>query len=94
MFVAIRVCISSIFIFYFVITFFDLFECKPRKKIWNKLDSTGYCYDGNAIDKASGLFNVISDFVILFLPMPSIWKLQMSLRKKLMTTGVFAIGLL
>lgn len=94
MFIAIRSCIWSIFVFYFVEMFFNIFQCSPRQEIWNKLETTGYCYNTNAIDKASGVFNVITDFAILILPMSSIWKLQMSLRNKILITGVFAIGFL
>lgn len=74
--------------------FFNIFQCNPRQEIWNKLETTGYCYNTNAIDKASGVFNVITDFAILILPMYSIWKLQMSLRNKILITCVFAIGFL
>lgn len=93
-FVAIRICAWSIFIFYLAVMLFTVFQCNPREKIWNKLETTGYCYNSGAIYKASGIFNVLSDFAILILPMPLVWRLQMSLRKKLMTTGVFAIGFL
>ena len=94
MFIAIRVGISSIFIFYFVLTFFDIFQCTPREKIWNLSITTGHCYSDVAAYEASGVFNVISDFAILIMPMASVWKLNMSLRRKLLTTGVFASGFL
>ena len=94
MFVAIRIGISSIFLFYFIRIFFDVFQCNPRDKIWNLLITTGYCYNGNAAYEASGIFNVLSDFAILIMPMPSVWNLNMSLRRKLLTTGVFAFGFL
>ena len=54
----------------------------------------GHCFDGSASYKASGVFNVLSDFAILIVPMPTLWSLQMSFKKKLLTMGVFAIGLL
>lgn len=56
--------------------------------------TTGRCFDGSASYKASGVFNVLSDFVMLILPMPVLWNLQMSLKKKLLTVGVFATGFL
>ena len=54
----------------------------------------GYCFDSSASYKASGVFNVLSDFAILIVPMPTLWNLQMSLKKKLLTMAVFATGLL
>lgn len=92
-FVAFQICIWIMLLFYLVACFFVIFECSPREKIWNKLETTGYCYNGDVRDKASGIFSVLSDFAIFILPMPSIWKLQMPLRKKLLTSIVFAVGL-
>ncbi len=94
MFFAVRIGIFGVFVFYFMGIFFVIFECDPREKIWNLFITTGHCYNGNAIYKASGIFNVLSDFAILIIPMPSIWKLNMSLRRKLLITGVFASGFL
>ena len=56
--------------------------------------TTGHCFDATASWKASGVFNVLSDFAILILPMPTVWTLQMSLRRRLLIMGVFATGLL
>ncbi len=80
--------------FYLVDTFFLIFLCSPREKIWNPLMTTGHCFEGDASYKASGMFNVLSDFAILVLPMPTLWNLQMSLRRKLLIMGVFATGFL
>lgn len=94
MVLAIRICICITFIFYITATFFAIFQCSPREKIWNTLETDGYCYDVDAFEKASGVFNIASDFAILILPMPSVWRLHMILRKKLLITAVFSIGFL
>ena len=92
LFIAIHASIWSVLIFYVVDIFFLIFICSPREKIWNPLMTTGHCFDSNASYKASGVFNVLSDFAILILPMATVWKLQMSLRRRLLTMGVFATG--
>lgn len=92
--IAIRSCICINLIFYAFGFFFAIFECSPREKIWNRLETTGSCRNVNVALQASGLFNVLSDFMILVIPLPLLWKLQMSLKKKSLTTAVFAIGLL
>ena len=92
MFIAIQVSLWTIILFYLIVMFFDIFQCSPREIIWNKLGTTGHCYNIHAIIKATGVFNVILDFGILILPLSSIWKLQMTLRKRLLISGVFAIG--
>ena len=94
LFTAIHACIWSLVVFYLVDTLFLIFICTPREKIWNPLMTTGHCFDGNASYKASGVFNVLSDFAILILPMPTVWKLHMPMRRRLLTMGVFATGFL
>lgn len=92
LFIAIHACIWSLVVFYLVDTIFMIFLCSPREKIWNPLLETGHCFDESAPYKASGVFNVLSDFAILIVPMPTLWSLQMSLKKKLLVMGVFATG--
>ena len=86
--------IWSNLIFYVVAVIFIIVLCTPRKKIWNPLMQGGHCFSFNAIFQATGVFNVISDFAILILPMPCLWKLRMPLKKKLLMTAIFATGFL
>ena len=92
LFVAIQTLIWSSFIFYFVESIFAVVICTPREKIWNPLMTTGYCFDGDATYMASGMFNVVSDFAILILPILPILRLQLPLKRKLMMLAVFATG--
>ena len=91
-FVAVHVCIWSCFTIYLVAAIFGILQCTPRQKIWNPLMTTGHCFDSSATDLATAIFNVVSDFTILILPMPSLWKLQMPLKRKILTTAIFATG--
>ena len=94
LFIAIHVCIWITVIFYLLEIFILIFQCNPREKIWNPLITTGHCFNSIALYQASGVFNVLSDFAILILPLPTVWNLQMSLRRRLLLMGVFATGLL
>ena len=94
MFVTIQSCIWITFLFYLIETFFEIFQCSPREKIWNKLLTGGHCNNSSAGFKVTGVFNSISDFALLSIPMPALWKLQMPLKRKLLTMGVFAVGVL
>ena len=94
LFVAIRIGILTIFILYFVFMFLGIFHCIPIDKSWNKLMTTGHCFDFNAAYKITGIFSVLSDFAILITLMPCVWKVNMPLRKKLLTMGVFGLGFL
>jgi len=92
LYVAIQITAWSIIGFYSVDIIFEIAMCSPREKIWNRLITTGHCFDANAANNATGIFNVISDFSILILPMIPIWKLQMPLRKKILMIAIFATG--
>ena len=94
LFVAIQVCIWSIFSFSAIYLFMSIFNCNPREKTWNPLITNGHCFNTNTNAEITGILNVISDFAILVLPMPCLWKLQIPLRKKLLVMGMFATGFL
>jgi hypothetical protein len=66
--------------------------CSPQERVWNKLITTGHCFDWQAKYMATGIFNVISDFEILILFMIVIWKLQTPFKKKIMMIAIFATG--
>lgn len=53
----------------------------------------GHCLSRHYLGVASGIMNVISDFSILILPLPIIWRLQMSWDKKSRVFAVFGVGL-
>ena len=69
-YVGVHLCIWTMLIFYLVETIFEIDICTPREKIWNPLMETGHCYNVDATFMATGIFNVLSDFAILILPMP------------------------
>ena len=92
--ITIHALIWSTTLFYFIMALTAINECTPRKKIWNPLMVSGHCLDTNAGYRATGLFNVFTDFAILIVPIVPLWKLQMSLSKKFRITAVFACGIL
>ena len=92
LFVAIYIVSCCILVFYFVDTIFMIIMCLPREKIWDLLMPEGRCFDSHAAYMATGIFNVVSDFTILVLPMIPIWKLQLPFKKKVMILAVFSTG--
>ena len=52
------------------------------------------CDDSRAWELAFGISDVITDLMILITPLPIIWSLQMSTRRKVEICGVFLLGLL
>ena len=92
MFYLIHSLIWSCLTIYAIFTILAVVQCYPRMRIWAPLTTPGHCINTSAAYLSSGVFNVITDFAILFLPMPSLWKLQMPKHKKILTIAIFATG--
>ncbi|KIA75463.1 hypothetical protein HK57_00046 [Aspergillus ustus] len=70
-------------------------QCKPVRAFWDKTIITGECFTNEtmfAITMYQGVLMFVCDVVIIVLPMPAIWKLQMALRKRLLVLFMFSFG--
>ncbi|KAI0973639.1 hypothetical protein F4678DRAFT_459120 [Xylaria arbuscula] len=66
-------------------------QCIPVAYQWDKsLD--GHCINQLAYYRWVSVPNVIHDVVMLVLPLPMVWSLQIDLRQKVALSGVFLIG--
>ncbi|KAM0145729.1 hypothetical protein ACHAQE_011115 [Botrytis cinerea] len=92
-YIAIHAIIWANVVFYTLDMLLELFSCTPREYFWNKLLADGKCLDTGAVIISAAAINVVSDFVILLLPMPTIWKLHTPQRRKAGLTIVFGTGL-
>lgn len=81
-------------VFYIIGFFVTLLICLPREALWNPYIRNIKCLNAVAAELASAVFNVVSDFAILILPISMVWKLQMQRKKKLAVSAVFATGVL
>lgn len=71
-----------------------IFECTPRSKAWDVFTSGGYCVDIAALIVVGAIINLISDLVMLLIPLFCISSLKLPLRKKIGVSCVFATGAL
>lgn len=67
--------------------------CRPVTYNWDH-SIPGTCGDVLKIEYASAGFNMGIDLGVVLLPLPIVWRLQMSSRKKTGVTASFAIGVL
>ncbi|KAI1126437.1 hypothetical protein F5Y10DRAFT_244750 [Nemania abortiva] len=51
-----------------------------------------YCYDSKPLFYTLAISDVITDFIILSLPLFRVWRLNMSMAKRLALSGVFLLG--
>lgn len=68
-------------------------SCRPYKRIWDRT-VPGKCINTFILDMTSSGINVTLDLAILLLPQKLIWRLQMTLRRKIGTSIIFGIGVL
>ncbi|KAL1960393.1 hypothetical protein VTO42DRAFT_7692 [Malbranchea cinnamomea] len=82
--ICIGLCIS--------VTFADLFQCKPLGKAWYG-DTPGKCIDQLLFFRSTAIINIVLDFVLLFLPMPLLWRVQRPLRQRIALVLIFCVGI-
>lgn len=76
---------------FLVTSFSSAFGCTPVRAAWHP-EITHTCI---AIEKdllATAISDVIIDLYILLLPMPILWHLRLSTRRKMSLTGIFLCG--
>ncbi|KAI5864318.1 hypothetical protein GGS23DRAFT_595951 [Durotheca rogersii] len=74
-------------------TFVTLFKCIPIEKSWN-FRMEGTCLDLHPLWYSTFVFNMISDLILFLEPIPSTWKLQLPLVKRLGLIAMLSLGLL
>ncbi|KAJ4138334.1 hypothetical protein NW768_002157 [Fusarium equiseti] len=82
---------SFVFAWVITITFLFIFICVPVAKLWYP-DLPGHCINQVGTWIANAASTIFTDVVILCLPIPPIWKLQLGKSEKLGLTAAFAIG--
>ena len=60
--------------------------CRPLDKDWDVCGSN----DNGVL--VGGILNVITDFTMITLPLPMIWRLQMAPQRKVALTVIFGLG--
>ncbi|CAI6336677.1 unnamed protein product [Periconia digitata] len=69
-----------------------LLECQPIERQWNK-NVNGRCTDTYKQNLADTITNMVLDLLVIVLPMPLLWQLQMPMATKLKVCGIFGLGL-
>lgn len=84
---------ATVVIAYLVACIFTIcLLCRPLVSNWD-LRVKGTCGNQVAIEYFSAAFNMAIDIWVVYLPLPTIWKLQLSPAKKWMLTVSFSLGL-
>lgn len=69
----------------------SIFQCTPIPRAWDT-SIPGHCINLRAYFIGTASPNILTDFAILALPMPQIWKLHLSTNRKISLTIVVLLG--
>jgi hypothetical protein len=72
----------------------NLNVCTPIAFFYDKTIVGGTCKDQSISGTISGALSLLGDIMILVLPIPMIWQLQINLRRKVALLGIFLLGTL
>ncbi|KAM0262484.1 hypothetical protein ACHAQJ_001738 [Trichoderma viride] len=94
----IRSYLLVFFVTYTIVQVFTFIECKPFHLYWQVLPDPGTCVEAQLQLIVLGVLNIITDFMLLVMPLPVILKLKAPLARKaqlfvLFTLGIFIIAI-
>lgn len=72
--------------------FVAIFQCTPIAFGWDPSIVGGTCVNYGALVLVAGICNIITDFVVLAMPIPLVLKLNLSTQRKRMVIFTFAMG--
>ncbi|KAI1127337.1 hypothetical protein F5Y10DRAFT_243138 [Nemania abortiva] len=79
-------------LFYVSAAFILNFACRPWARFYNPFIK-GSCFDPTQLYLAAGVINFVVDVAIFILPQKVIWDLQISKKRRLGVTAIFAVGI-
>jgi hypothetical protein len=61
--------------------------------VWlGESEAPAYCINQNTFYYCAAAVNIGSDVLIALIPIPQLWKLRFSVRKKLLLSAIFGVG--
>ncbi|GAB1214133.1 hypothetical protein ATERTT37_003293 [Aspergillus terreus] len=82
--------VGLIVVWAIIMTFLSIFNCKPISAFWT---TKGTCLDFRQFAIGYAIVNIITDFAVWLMPIPSVWKIQLPQAQKIALSLIFAIGL-
>ncbi|KAH9828664.1 integral membrane protein [Teratosphaeria destructans] len=68
-----------------------IIQCTPISKFWNP-EAPGTCLNGLTYFKSITATNLVTDAIVLCLPMPLVWRLNASITRRISLAAGFLIG--
>ena len=91
--IGIYIFLGILCVYYIIAEFIKIFMCNPVPAYWQGQTTPGVkCLDQQAALIADSVISLVSDAIILVVPLPLTWSLQMSRNKKLRVMGILSAG--
>lgn len=71
----------------------SILGCTPIEYNWDRTQPGGHCIDARKFILANAIPNIVTDLIILLLPLPVIWHLQLHFKKKLAVSAILSLGI-
>lgn len=81
--------VSATWISYFVA---NIFQCTPFNYNWNKTIPGGHCFNVVAFALSSSAPNIVTDLIVIFLPIRTVIELKVSRGRKIGLMLIFLTG--
>jgi hypothetical protein len=69
------------------------FACTPVSASWKPELHATHCWPWNYHSISAVSFNMLLDLLVVFLPLPIVWRLKATRKKKIEVTAMFSLGL-
>lgn len=86
--------IGFLLVYLLATTIVSFVQCQPIERAWNRwMTESSQCISLNTFFVFNGTIALTTDIIVLLLPLPLIWGLQLPLGQKLALIPVFGLGL-
>jgi hypothetical protein len=77
-----------------VLTLINIFQCRPVAAVFDNPTPPGAnCIDIVALYVSTAPINIITDIAIIFLPMPTLWRMRLPKKQRIILVFVFGTGI-
>lgn len=90
---AVRLGAVIVFGQWFSLTCITIFQCRPVAAFWNRAIRDAKCINLPHFTITSGVLNLLTDVLILCLPIPMVWGLNTTKAQRVTLTSIFLLGI-
>ncbi|KAF4446232.1 hypothetical protein F53441_10117 [Fusarium austroafricanum] len=89
---ALRIFIWALLIAYLPILFLRIFDCYPIRTYWDPTVKNAHCLNQRKIFFSDLSISIVTDLLILLVPVPLTWKLSMTIAKRIKIVLLLGAG--